>query len=507
VSVRIVPTPLAASVSWPAERSGGISEALLPAFLTTDTNQLARLRDPRVLVVTTGQQPGLLGGPLYTVHKALSAVALARVLEERWRRPVVPVFWVAGDDHDFAEGNHATWLGGDGAPVTATLRERAPDASLTPLYRELLGTEIGAVLERLAADLPPSEFREATLSQIGRHYQPRASLAASCSGLLAEWFAPFGVVLFDPTHAAAKRAQAPSILAALDGAGRIGERLVARHAELLAHGHDAGIAVGDGATLVMLEGVAGRDRLVQAGTEFTTRRSGERCTRGELQRIAAETPERLSANVLLRPVVESALLPTVAYVAGPGELRYLSLAEVVYPVLDIPRQLPVPRWSGLLVETRVDRVLEKFKATLEELLAPGQQLEGRVVRSQLPPEAGVALAALRQALTEHYAALAAAAATIDPTIEKPIQNLGQQALSGTQDAEKRLVNHLKKRQATETQQIARARDALLPLGKPQERVLTAAPVLARFGPTLLSELLTSIGDWYRAALEAALGPA
>lgn len=507
MSVRIVPTPLAASVTWPAGRNGGIPEALLPAFLTPDSAQLARLRDPRVLVVTTGQQPGLLGGPLYTIHKALSTVALAHILEERWHRPVVPVFWSAGDDHDFAEGNHATWIGGDGAPATATLRERPPDAPLTPLYREMLGSEIGTVLKRLAADLPPSEFREPTLSQIGRHYQPHMTLAASCTGLLSEWLAPYGIVMFDPTHTAAKRAQASWILGALDAAATIEERLVARHAELLSRGHDAGIAVGDGATLVMLEGKAGRDRLMRAGGEFMTRRSGERCSRDDLQRIAAEAPERLSANVLLRPVVESALLPTVAYVAGPGELRYLALAETVYPVLEIPRQLPVPRWSGLLVETRVDRVLEKFSATLDELLAPGQKLEGRVVRSQLPPEAGAALAALRQVLTDQYAALAAAAATIDPTIEKPIQNIGQQALSGTQDAEKRLVNHLKKRQATETQQIARARDALFPLGKPQERALSAAPVLARYGPTLLAELLSSIDGWYRAALEAVPGPA
>ena len=237
------------------------------------------------------------------------------------------------------------------------------------------------------------------------------------------------------------------------------------------------------------------------------RRSGELYTRDDLEHVAADSPDRLSANVLLRPVVESALLPTVAYVAGPGELRYLALAEAVYAALAIPRQLPVPRWSGMLVETRIDRVLEKFSATLDELLAPGQQLEGRVVRSQLPPEVEATLTALRQVLVEQYAALAAAAAAIDPTIEKPIQNLGQQALSGTQDAEKRLLSHLKKRQATETQQIARARDALLPLGKAQERVLTLVPFLAKYGRELFTELLACIDGWYLVALEGAPGPA
>ena len=507
MSLRIVPTPLGARIERPVERSGGIDEALIPAFIAGTSEQLARLRDPRVLVVTTGQQPGLLGGPLYTIHKALSAVALARQLEERWHRPVVPVFWSAGDDHDVAEGNHATWLGGDGAPVTVTLRERALDAPLVPLYREPLGPEIVVVLERIAADLPPSQFRDLILAQISQHYQPEASLAQSCHGLLAEWLAPLGIVFFDPTHAAAKRSQAPLILRALDGAAHVEAALVARHSLLISRGQDAGIAVGDGATLVMLEGSAGRDRLVRTEDDFITRRSGERCSRDDLRRIAARAPERLSANVLLRPVVESALLPTVAYIAGPGELRYLALAEAVYPALGIVRQLPVPRWSGMLVEARVDRVLDKFSATLDELLAAGQKLEGRVVRSQLPPEADAALTTLRAVLTAQYAALAAAASLIDPTIEKPIQNLGQQALSGTQDAEKRLMNHLKKRQATETQQIGRARDAVLPLGKPQERVLTVVPFLTRYGTGLLSELLESIDGWYRTALEGIAGPA
>jgi uncharacterized protein YllA (UPF0747 family) len=205
-------------------------------------------------------------------------------------------------------------------------------------------------------------------------------------------------------------------------------------------------------------------------------------------------------------VIESALLPTVAYVAGPGELRYLALAEVVYPPLGIVRQRPLPRWSGILVDARIDRVLEKFGATFEELLAPGQRLEARVVRDQLPPETHQALDALRAGITRQYEVLIRVAAQIDPTIEKPIQNLASQALAGTQEAEKRLVNHLKKRQATETQQIARARELVLPLGRPQERVLTLAPWLARYGPSLLTDLAATIADWYRAGLEAPAEP-
>jgi bacillithiol biosynthesis cysteine-adding enzyme BshC len=508
VSLRIVTTPIDAPFSWPEPRPGGVHPSLLEAFVCAEgtARSLDRLRGSTTLAVTTGQQPGLLTGPLYTIHKALSAVALARICEERWQRPVVPVFWAAGGDHDFAEGNHASWTAADGTTATVTLRERPADAPLTPLYREPVGPEIGPILDRLAADLPPSEFRDAVLDLFRRWYRPEATLAQSCAHTLAELLAPFGVVVFDATHPAAKQAQIPYLLTALERAHALDQVLLERHRELTEAGRDPGVTVGDGATLVMFEGRLGRDRLAARRTGFVTRRSHEELSLADVERLAREDPGRFSPNVLLRPAIESAILPTVAYMAGPGELRYLALAEAVYAPLGIIRQLPLARWSGLLVDARTDRVLEKFGATLTELLEPGQKLEARVVRQQLAPEVQTALERLRGTIQTEYEVLARAAAVIDPTIEKPVRNLRQQALQGTDDAERRLVNHLKKRQATETQQIARARELVQPLGKPQERVLTVAPWLARYGPSLLTELLTVIEGWYRSGLEGASRP-
>jgi uncharacterized protein YllA (UPF0747 family) len=210
--------------------------------------------------------------------------------------------------------------------------------------------------------------------------------------------------------------------------------------------------------------------------------------------------------VLLRPVLESALLPTVAYLAGPGELRYLVLTPPVYRGMGIDRQQPLPRWSGVLVEPRVDRVLEKFGVTLSELLAPAGALEARLVRSQLPKEALEALASIRTAVESGYEQLARAAETIDPTLTRPIQGVRQQAVAGTQEVEKKLVQHLKRRQETELGQLARARSAVLPNQKPQERVLTVAPFLARYGPAFLRDLAAEIERWYALALEGPREP-
>lgn len=505
MSLRFLATPLPASVRWPEPRSGGIDPALLDAFVPTDAviPVLQRLRRPDVLVVTTGQQPGLLTGPLYTIHKALSAVALARACEARWQRPVVPVFWAAGGDHDFAEGNHATWNTPDGPTVTLTLRERDPEAPLTPLYREPVGPEIEPVLERLALDIGALPYGAKTLELFRRWYRPESNLSAACAGVIAELLAPFGVVVFDATHPATKRAQLPLLLKALSLSATLDQVLLARHRELSQAGKDPGVAVGDGATLVMVEGKLGRDRLATRSPGFVTRRSHEQFSLAEIERVAGSDPGRFSPNVLLRPAVESFMLPTVAYVAGPGELRYLALAEALYPPLGVTRQRPQPRWSGMLLDARVDRVLARFDASLDELLLPGHQLEQRVVRANLPPEADAALAQLRAIVTPAFETLTGAAGRIDPTIERSLRGIGGRARQQVDLAEKKLVSHLRKRHSVESQQILRARELVLPLGQPQERVITLAPWLAKYGPSLLTELAAEIQQWYDHALVAA----
>jgi bacillithiol synthase len=508
MTLRIVPTPPAAVLEFPSPRDGEFDPALADAIVASPTRDsaLRRLREPGALVVTTGQQPGLFTGPLYTIYKALSTAALARILERQWQRPVVPVFWVAGDDHDFTEASQASWVSGDGTVRTAALPPRPADAPLTPLYREPLGSAVTDLLGALEADLPPSEFRDWTMAWLRRHYQPPATLAASFAGALAELLAPAGVVCLESTHSAVKRLAARYLVRALGLARELDQDLEQRAEDLRAAGSDPGVPVGDKATLVMLEGALGRDRLIIDNGGFMTRRGRERFNLDALQRIAAEEPERLSPNVLLRPVIESALLPTVAYLAGPAEREYLALAAAVYERMRIPRQLVLPRWSGILVEPRVDRVLQKFNIELGELLEPPGVLEARLVRSQLPEETTRALETLRATLETAYETLARSAAEIDPTLTRPVQGVKHQALAGLQDIERKLVQHLKRRQETELGQIAKARALVLPDNQPQERTLTIAPFLGRYGPSLIRELDEAIETWYASALEGVLDP-
>lgn len=502
MSLPIFDTPLAERVTLPLLREASWNPALEPALLAASgtADSLERLRRPDALVVTTGQQPGLFTGPAYSVSKALSARALAAELERRWRRPVIPMYWVPGDDHDLHEVAQVSWLNSEGGLVTAALPPRSAEAPLTPLWREPLGQAVLPLLDAFEQSFAEGAASAPVVDWLRRHYRPEATVARAYGAALAELLGPLGILCLDSTHPIVKRTAAPLLLAALEQAHPLDAALAARAAALSLEGRDAGVPVGEGASLVFVEASLGRDRLVADGNGFQARRSRERFTLAELQRIAEREPVRLSGNVLLRPVIESALLPTVAYVAGPGELRYLALTPPVYAALGVSPQLPVPRWSGVLIEPRVTRVLQKYATAIAELLAEGNALEARIARQAFPEGTDAAVAALRDAITRGYQPVIQAAAQVDPTLERPATAARTQALHGLAELEKKLVQHARKREAVELGQIARARASVRPEGKPQERVLTMAGFLARYGPDLLGALAAHLEAWYQRVL-------
>ena len=467
---RILSTPLPmAAGTLPAGKPRRVDPDVLASVLPGPGRE--RLAAGEVLAITTGQQPALFTGPLYTVYKALSAVALAQRVERERGVPVVPVFWVAADDHDFAEANHAAVLGRDGELVKIVLRERSHEAPQLPLFRELLGLEIRRALDTLEAALPDSECKPDVRHWLEACYRPDASLADAGADALRQLLGGRGLAVFRAHDRHAKRAAAPWLLKALNE------------------------TLPDGLTPVMVEGQLGRDRLSKDDGIFVTRRGGERFTRAQLESIAAETPERLSPNVLLRPVIEAALFPTLAYVGGPGEMEYLPEAAPLFSSLGVAPQAHVPRWSGVIIEARVDKILNKHGLTPADFAGQPGTLETRIAKAELPPELAESLKALRAEVESRFARVSGEVQQLDPTLERTVQSARNAALAGTNEIEKKLIASLKRTQGTLVSQLARARAALMPDGKPQERVLTSVSFLARYGGTLLDQIDAEVARW------------
>lgn len=482
--------------TWPplAAPARAWDPALTAAILSGRARE--RLALPGAVVVTTGQQPGLFGGPMYALHKAVAAAALAAALERRWARPVVPVFWLAGDDHDWAEATRTAWWGGDEEVVSWALPAREATAPQRAMRDEPLPLrDVDAARDHLAAALPAGAARDETLAWIDRHWRAGATIHSAYATGLAELLDRIGVAALDATHPAIKAAQRPLIEAAL----RQSDELDSALAVLPAAG--TGIAAGDRATLVFLDAAAGRDRLIRTDDGVVTRRGGEHFRDAQILEMLATAPERFSANVLLRPVVEAALLPTAAYVAGPGELRYLTAqAAVLYPLLGVAPQAPVPRWGGAVVDAVADRLLERLDLEPGDVIADTGALGQAILHRDFPVAAARALAELGAAIRTAGVTLTVAGPAIDPVLDRAVAHRLTRLLAERDALQAVLERHHRRRVDTAWAQYQRLRRRLRPNEAPQERVIGIAGMLGRAGWGWLEAAQSAAAVWAESRL-------
>ena len=469
-----------------ASADGAWLDALMPALEPSGraAERLAASSAGKGIVVTTGQQPGLFGGPIYTWAKALSALALADELQAATGMPVAPVFWAATDDSDFAE---ASWTMVARPGGVDELRMEGDSAGV-PLAQVPLGDQ-RHLLERLERGAGSGAFRD-PLDLTRRAYAPGQTVGGAYLALLRGILEPLGIAVLDAAHPAVRRAAAPILRRALASASAIESAIAERDRALMAAGHTPQVASVAGLSLVFAMEHGHRQRVRV----------------GDAPSAAASHPDgALSPNVLLRPVVERTILPTIAYLAGPAELAYFAQTGAVATALDLPRPLAVPRWSCTILEPRVEEILRRLALTAEDLDDP-HAAETRLARAALPTDVSSAIARMRNVLDEEHAVLARHAGEIVPA---PVIEGGARSIAHrVARLERRLVAAMKRRNADTLQDVGTARGSLRPAGKRQERALNFLPFLARYGPALMQGMAVEAAAHARAltgAREAASG--
>lgn len=449
---------------------------------------LARVVDEQGFLVTTGQQPALFTGPLYTLHKALSAVALARWLEEVLDAPVTPVFWVASEDHDWAEVDHVDVIGVDNELHRIQL-EPPPGAGNRPLHRLATGRDVEAAVDRLFQLLPSTDFTPECLDLVRRAWCERVTLPDGVRATLEGLLAPYGIAFVDASDPALKAASRPVLEAEARSSAMHERGLAARAGELERAGWQVQVPVLEGGVNLFVEGGRGRERLYRQGDGFRLRHSGTPITLEALLAMLRDAPEQVSPNVLLRPVVEAATLPTVGYVAGPGETAYLAQLSPLFTSHGVPQPVVFPRLSATLVEAKIAKVLEKFSLEPAALARAPHELASELARGEVPEGVACDLDEIREAIGRVTSALVGATGPVDPTLEGPIRHAQSVSLDAWSEAERKIVQAVKRNQDIALQQIEKARLHLFPNGVLQERQLSPFYYLARYGPALLDELL------------------
>jgi len=458
-----------------------------PALAGAVDDAVDSLRRQDSVAVVTGQQLGLFGGPLYTIHKALTAVQYARRLAEESGRPAVPVFWLADEDHDFAEVSWAAFAAG-GDLVRLRYDDGQPaDANRGPVGRIILGDGILATLDALARRLPEGPHSAALVEAMRATWRPgarwRDAFAATLRLLL-----PDAPLVFASADDERMKALAAPVL--------LGEATdwIATHAAHAARtelvetaGFPAQVPprrvhlflLEDGKRLA-LDPVDPSDP--RAGV--TVRAGGRRVSASDLALIGRESPALLSPDVVMRPVMQDALLPTAAYVAGPGELAYFAQLGGVYDRFGVPMPIVALRASFTLVEPSIRRVLDVLGVGFAELAGDPVALQTDIALRDGAPALGDSL---READAKVEDALAGARAAVE-ALDRSLGTAAGAALARSRHALATLrlkAERVARRRADDSAaRVARVLAALRPAGAPQERVLSALGLYARYGHRL-----------------------
>jgi uncharacterized protein YllA (UPF0747 family) len=441
---------------------------LAPAFEATGKAK-ARLEassDGRGVVVTTGQQPGLFGGPIYTLTKALSTLAMADALQRESGIPVAPVFWAATDDTDFKEASSTVVSVPGGAQLLRIdhVTPLGPPMSAMPLADVTVQLDALRNAAGSTVDLGPLELLE-------EWYREGQTVGSAFVGLLRGLFEPLGIAVIDASHASTRSAAKTVLAGALASAADIAQSVAERNRELEEAGFTPQVQDVPGLSLVFTMTSGARRRVpIKAATKQTV-------------------SEDMGPNVLLRPVVERAILPTAAYIGGPAEIAYFAQISPIADALGVPRPAILPRWSCTVMEPHIERILEKLYLLPEDLRDP-HQAESQVALAQLPKTVLEELEATRALIDERMDALSEAVTAGQAPVTAAVTAGLRANLARRLDRfERRLIAASKRRHADLMTEIGTARGSLYPLGKPQERALNFIPLLARYGEPLRSDML------------------
>jgi len=443
-------------------------------------------RDGTVTIVT-GQQPGIFTGPLYTIYKTITAIKLAKYVTEKLDVTAVPVFWNASEDHDFKEVRHIEFINRDNR-VISLIYEPQTDVDGKSIFDIPLEPSLEFLIDLMEGDTNESEFKSYLVdllrNSLGRCY----SLADWFSHQMQALFGSYGLIILDAHLPPCRQLARPVIGREIKSAPRTSHIINEAGAQLRRLGYHQQIKRKPDDVNFFLYAQGRRNKVRFENDRFIVERVGLEYNQSEMLDMLAEEPQRFSPSAVLRPLVQDHILPTVAYVAGPGEISYFAQMRDAYTFFDLVMPIIYPRSQAVLVESKIAKILERYGLRVEDACQNHNDLI-RTIASKKPPRPIIQscdrnLDVIQMALDEFRREVS----DVDPTLVEPVDKL-KRKIGYEMD---KLRDKLAQAQQTDLdvveQQISKLRTHLFPEGKEQERVLNIYPYLFAYGIQLIPML-------------------
>lgn len=446
---------------------------------------ISKLLYPSTTAVVSGQQAGLMTGPLYTIYKAISLLKMVERLK-REGLEVVPIFWVASEDHDYEEINHIHILNPSNHLKRLELAGEVPKESVgrIPLERR----DAHELLAHVARETAETEFKEEVMDLLYKTLEGSKTLVHWFSRLLLSLFSKRGLILFDPLIESLQEEKKSFFQKLYLERHALARALQTGEEEILERGHSLQVKRKEGQLPFFLTYRGRREALFEKREGFISRRGEMSLSFSQLETILEREPERITSTVLTRPLLESYLLPTLIYIAGPSEMAYQAQLKEAYPLLWQTPPFLYPRPGMTIIEGRVAEHMERYGLTFERVLLSLDREREERLKEASPIDVESLFGGVREHWDREYTQLIEEIKSLHPKLEDLGFKNKDRILREMKYLEEKTLQFHRRKSKVLLGHFQRVEEALKPQGKLQERVLNLSSFLIKYGVSFLEEI-------------------
>ena len=446
------------------------------------------------VAVVTGQQVGLFGGPLYSLYKAISTIRLAERLQSQYTDfNFVPVFWLEAGDSDFSEINRVELLNEENDPVAFSLPENKEDHR--SVYLRKIPIEINSVLQKFIDLLPHSEFRDDILNAYKNIYSSGNYFHDAFADWLQYMLKDHGLVIINAMADEFGRLNKQIYLKAIRLNNQLKQEFDKINQKLTALGYHNQVVWGDKQTLLFRQS-EDQNRMkieTEAGKFYLPDNSGkDNFKEKELLADIDQNPNVFTPNVTLRPILQDFLLPTIAYVAGPGEISYAAQLKPLYHAFGMVSPVFYPRVRITLIESKINRLVDKFNFTYDEIFSLRENLRHKYVSHISSQQFGEFWDSSINKIENIFSEIEDELLKIDPTLKSSVEKTVSNVQQVVQKLQYKANQALDNKMNTELRQIEKINKNIFPDGDFQERKLNAVQYLSRYGMDFVNLIFSSV---------------
>ena len=451
---------------------------------------IEELRRDDSVVVVGGQQAGLLSGPLYTIHKVISIIKLAQEQRKALGKPVIPVFWIAGEDHDLAEVNHVY-----------VMKNGKPDKKTYPSYQpfKTMITDVAIDenkmehwFEEIVETYGETVFTNKLRMDMKETIKQSDTFVDFFARLIHQWFHEYGLLLVDAGDPAIRKLETGFFESLIEKSEEIAEVVAQQQSFMQAQGYSKMIEMGEQPANLFYYDTGKKDRCLLKRSEgmFTGRNGEVSFSEQELLQMAKNHPEQLSNNVVTRPLMQEMMFPVLAFISGPGEIAYWAELKRAFELFAMKMPPIIPRLNITFIERGIQTDLEETELTLKTVLTEGTANAVKCYLDSVKDETVDQLfEGMKSQLEENHQKLSMHAVSLDkglePMLNKNIEFIEKQLAFMYGKIEERT----KERHSFVLKKYERIANSLYPLGSPQERMWNVFYYLNQYGPDFVKEIM------------------